>query len=123
MGRFQNGRFSALTTKQGLPSNILGHIAAEGHGKLWFSCSQGIFSASKADGTGAAPDGTGSGNLNEKNELAFTFEDSLGNKGTAVLAKLKAGFQLTMKAETMADPRAAKFYGVIALKRTVDREN
>ena len=81
------------------------------------------FSASKADGTGAAPEGTGSGRFNEKNELAFTFEDSLGNKGTAVLAKLKTGFQLTMKAENVIDSRAEKFYGVIALKRTVDREN
>ena len=81
------------------------------------------FSASKADGTGAAPDGTGSGSLNEKNELAFTFEDSLGNKGTAVLVKIKGSFQLTMKPETVTDPRAVKFYGVIALQRTVDREN
>ena len=81
------------------------------------------FSAGRADGTGAAPDGSGKGNLNEKGELEFTFDDSFGNKGTAILKKVGAGFQITVKAETVADPRAAKLYGVIALKRTADREN
>ncbi len=80
------------------------------------------FSASKADGSGAAPDGTGTGNLNDKNELEFTFEDSVGNKGTGVLKKTGQSLQLTMKAETVNDPRAVKLYGVIALKRTADRE-
>ena len=81
------------------------------------------FSAGRADGSGAAPDGTGKGRLNDKGELEFTFDDSLGNKGTAVFKKAGAAYQLTIKAETVADARAAKLYGVIALKRTVDREN
>ncbi len=81
------------------------------------------FSAGRADGSGAAPDGTGSGKLNEKDELAFTFQDSFGNKGTGLLAKTKTGFQLTLNAETVAEPRAVKFYGVIVLKRGPDREN
>ena len=81
------------------------------------------FSASKADGTGAAPDGTGTGSLNDKGELAFTFEDSSGNKGTGTLKKTGGSFQLSMKAEPVVEARAAKFYGVIALKKTPDREN
>ena len=81
------------------------------------------FSASKADGTGAAPEGKGKGALNDKGELEFTFDDSFGNKGTAVFRKAGAAYQLIMKADTVADPRAAKFYGTLALKRTADREN
>ena len=81
------------------------------------------FSAGRADGTGAAPDGSGKGNLNDKNELEFTFDDSFGNKGTAVFKKAGAAFQLTIKPETVTDPRAAKLYGTMTLKRTADREN
>ena len=81
------------------------------------------FSAGRADGTGAAPDGNGKGTLNDKGELEFTFDDSFGNKGTAVLKKAGAAFQFVMKTETVADARAAKFYGTLTLKRTADREN
>ena len=81
------------------------------------------FSAGRADGSGAAPDGSGKGKLNETGELEFTFDDSFGNKGTAVFKKAGADFQLTIKAETVADSRVVKLYGVIALKRTADREN
>ena len=81
------------------------------------------FSAGRADGTGAAPDGTGKGTLNDKNELEFTFDDSFGNKGTALFKKTAGTYQLTIKADTVADPRAVKFYGTFALKRTADREN
>jgi hypothetical protein len=81
------------------------------------------FSTSRADGTGAAPDGNGKGSLNDKGELEFAFDDSFGNKGTAVLKKTGASFQITIKPETVADPRAVKLYGVIALKKTPDREN
>ncbi len=81
------------------------------------------FSAGRADGTGAAPDGNGKGILNDKSELEFTFDDSFGNKGTAVFKKTGATFQLAMKAATIADPRAAKLYGTLTLKRTAEREN
>ncbi len=80
------------------------------------------FSASNADGSGAAPDGNGSGSLNKMGELAFIFEDSLGNKGEGILKKTGGTFQLTMKALGIVEPRAAKFYGVIVLKRGVDRQ-
>jgi hypothetical protein len=79
------------------------------------------FSASKADGSGAAPDGNGRGALNEKNELVFTFEDSLGNKGTGTLKKTGNSYSLDMKAENVVAASAVKLYGVIPLKRTVDR--
>jgi len=81
------------------------------------------FSASRADGSGSSPDGNGSGSLNAQGELAFTFTDSFGNKGTGLLKMAGKSPQLTLKAETVTDPRAVKFYGLITLKRTVDREN
>ena len=80
------------------------------------------FSASRADGSGAAPEGHGSASLDEKGSLAGTFEDSFGNKGTAVMTKGRGGYRITLKPETVADSRAVKFYGVISLRRTVDRE-
>ncbi len=80
------------------------------------------FSAGNADGSGAAPDGNGSGTMSEKGELDFTFEDSFGNKGTGTLKKTAAGVQVTMKPEKVTEPRAVKFYGIMTLKRTVDRE-
>ena len=48
------------------------------------------FSAGSADGSGAAPDGSGKGQLNEKGELEFTFDDSFGNKGTGAFSKKPA---------------------------------
>lgn len=81
------------------------------------------FSASKADGSGAAPDGTGTGRLNDKGELEFTFEDSFGNKGTGTLKKTGGSLQLNLKATTVNEARAVKLYGVIALKKTPARDN
>lgn len=81
------------------------------------------YSASKADGTGAAPDGNGSGSLNDKGALEFTFEDSFGNKGTGTLKKTGKSFQLDLKAVTINEPRAVKLYGVIALRKSVSRDN
>ncbi|MCE9610008.1 MAG: hypothetical protein K8R23_07340 [Chthoniobacter sp.] len=81
------------------------------------------FSASRADGTGAAPEGNGTGALNEKGELACDFEDSFGNKGTAVLRTSRGNFQLSLTAVKVAEPRAVKFYGDISLRRTPDRQN
>jgi hypothetical protein len=78
------------------------------------------FSAGNADGTGAAPDGTGTGTVNDKGELVVKIEDSFGNKGTATLRKAGNAFQITVKIDTVTDQRAMKFYGVIPLKR-VDR--
>jgi hypothetical protein len=79
------------------------------------------FSASRTDGSGAAPDGHAKATLDEKGNLVGTFEDSFGNKGTVTMTKARAGVSLTVKPETVADSRAVAFYGVISLKRTIDR--
>jgi len=80
------------------------------------------FSASHIDGSGAAPDGHATASLDEKGCLVGTFEDSLGNKGTVSMTKARNGVSLTLKPETVAEPRAVKFYGVISLRRTIERD-
>ena len=113
------------------PTDFTGRYERSGDGKTVFILhvrqsgfkAELEFSASRADGSGAAPDGHGTASLDEKGGLAGTFEDSFGNKGTVTMTKVRGSYQLTLKPETVADPRAVKFYGPIALKRTVDREN
>src|SRR6059036_1321838 len=43
------------------------------------------FSAGRADGSGAAPDGDGEGQVNSKGELQFKWTDTFDNAGTARL--------------------------------------
>ena len=41
--RFRDGRLKAITTKDGLPNNMLLSILDDGKGNLWVSSNQGIF--------------------------------------------------------------------------------
>ena len=41
--RFRDGRFKAITTKDGLPSNDIGPVREDGKGNLWVGSNQGIF--------------------------------------------------------------------------------
>ena len=41
--RFRDGRFQAITTKDGLANNILNEARADGKGNLWVTSNQGIF--------------------------------------------------------------------------------
>lgn len=75
------------------------------------------FSAGHVDGSGAAPDGDGKGELNDKGELKFEWTDSFENAGTAILRRDGKSFQLSMKATKVAEPRALTLYGDVALKR------
>jgi signal transduction histidine kinase/ligand-binding sensor domain-containing protein len=43
LARFRNGRFRAITTKGGLPNNMLHGIVEDGRGNLWASSNQNIF--------------------------------------------------------------------------------
>ena len=47
--RFRNGRFTAITAKQGLHSDDPGAILNDGNGNLWFGCNRGIFRLSLRD--------------------------------------------------------------------------
>lgn len=76
------------------------------------------FSASHMDGSGAAPDGDGEGQLNAKGELKFTWSDSFENAGTAILRRQGKSYVLSMEPTKVVETRALVFYGDIVLKRT-----
>jgi len=90
-------------------------VAPKGDG---FSVS---FSAGNEDGSGAAPDGDGTGKLNKRGELEFTFEDSFANKGRGVLRRDGKQFVVTLDLTATKDSRAAVHYGERRLKRIAAR--
>ena len=47
--RFRDGRFAAITARQGLQSDDPGAILNDGNGNLWFGCNRGIFRLSLRD--------------------------------------------------------------------------
>jgi len=75
------------------------------------------FSASMADGSGAAPDGTGKGRV-EDGVLSFSFEDSFNNKGTCTLQLKNGLYFLNMTVVKIADISPLHFYGTVSLKKT-----
>ena len=74
------------------------------------------FSAAMDDGSGAAPDGTGKGRV-EDGVLSFDFKDSFDNEGTCTLSLGKDGYFLSMTVIKVVDPSPFHFYGNILLKR------
>jgi len=78
------------------------------------------FSAAMADGSGAAPDGSGKGRV-EDGVLSFKFKDSFNNEGTCTLELGKHGYQLSMTVTKVADPRPFHFYGNVLLKKTSNK--
>src|SRR5581483_4351314 len=47
--RLKNGQFTTLTTREGLPDNVICHIADDGRGNFWMSSYRGIFRIRKDD--------------------------------------------------------------------------
>ena len=78
------------------------------------------FSAAMADGSGAAPDGTGKGHV-EDGVLSFKFKDSFNNEGTCTLESKPDGFHLSMTVIKVVDPGPFHFYGTIPLKKTSEK--
>lgn len=76
------------------------------------------FSAAMADGSGAAPDGDGKGQVNAAGVLSFTFKDSFGNEGSGTFESKKNMYHLKMNVTKVAEPRPLRFYGDILLKKT-----
>lgn len=68
-----------------------------------------------SSGRSAAPDFWGTAIPSKAGQ--FTFEDSFGNKGTALIAPVKNGVRFAAKIEHVADPRCLPLYGDITLKR------
>jgi hypothetical protein len=78
------------------------------------------FSAAMADGSGAAPDGTGKGRV-EDGVLSFAFKDSFNNEGTCTLESKQDGYHLSMTVTKVVDPGPFHFYGNILLKKTTSK--
>ena len=79
------------------------------------------FSAAMEDGSGAAPDGDGKGEVNAKGALAFTFKDSFGNEGTGTLESKGDNYLVKMIVTKVAEPRPLRFYGDTVLKKTASK--
>jgi len=75
------------------------------------------FSAAMADGTGAAPDGSGKGRV-EDGVLSFKFKDSFNNEGTCTLESTNGVYHLSMTVLKVVDPSPFHFYGSVLLKKT-----
>lgn len=79
------------------------------------------FSASMADGSGAAPDGDGAGEITATGTLAFIFKDSFDNEGTGTLTKTKDGYLLKLDVTKVQEARPLRFYGEVLLRKTADK--
>ncbi len=80
------------------------------------------FSASMADGTGAAPDAEGTGKIQD-GVLNFKFKDSFDNEGTCKLQFLPSSesYQLDMVVTKVVEPSPLHFYGTLQLKKTLEQ--
>jgi hypothetical protein len=78
------------------------------------------FSAAMADGSGAAPDGTGKGRV-EDGVLSFAFKDSFNNEGTCTFESRNDGYHLSMTVTKVVDPGPLHFYGTVLLKKISDK--
>jgi len=79
------------------------------------------FSASMADGSGAAPDAEGTGKI-EDGVLSFKFKDSFDNEGTCKLQLLPGSgiYQLDMVVTKVVEPSPLHFYGTLQLTKISD---
>jgi hypothetical protein len=74
------------------------------------------FSAAMADGSGAAPEGSGKGEV-EDGILSFDFKDSFENEGTCTLEVKKDGYHLSMTVIKVVETGPLHFYGNVLLKK------
>jgi hypothetical protein len=79
------------------------------------------FSAAMNDGSGAAPDGGGSGEVDAAGAIKFAFKDSFDNTGGGTLVLGPDGYHLKLDPTTVADSRPLRFYGDVLLKKTADK--
>jgi len=75
------------------------------------------FSAAMTDGSGAAPDATGKGEVDD-GVLSFKFKDSYDNEGTGTLVLKNHAYHLTLTVTKVVDFAPLHFYGGMLLKQT-----
>jgi hypothetical protein len=79
------------------------------------------FSAAMADGSGAAPDGDGKGEVAANGILKFKFTDSFGNEGAGTLDVANGVYHLELDVTKVAESRALRFYGDVVLRKTANK--
>jgi hypothetical protein len=75
------------------------------------------FSAEMADGSGAAPDGSGNGHV-EDGVLTFKLKDSFNNECACTLTAKSDGYHLGMTVIKAVEPSPLHFYGNMLLQKT-----
>ena len=78
------------------------------------------FSAAMTDGSGAAPDAEGQGEI-EDGVLSFKFKDSFDNEGTCTLQPSHGGYRLAMVVTKVVESSPLHFYGTLLLKKVSER--
>jgi hypothetical protein len=78
------------------------------------------FSASMTDGSGAAPDAQGQGEIDD-GVLSFKFKDSFDNEGTCKLQPSPRGYQLAMVVTKVVESSPLHFYSNLLLKKVSDQ--
>jgi len=74
-------------------------------------------SAGYSSGRSAAPDFSGTGFPTKTHPFKFTFEDSFGNSGIAVIRKTKSGVRFSVEIKDVQDTRCLPLYVESDLKR------
>lgn len=102
------------------PANFAGEYADKkflnGQGVFQVSLEQSgnsvtvFFSAGYNDGHGAAPEADGTGKVNAKGTVDFTFEDGFKNAGSGTIARTADGVIISIKTTRVVDPRCLVFY-------------
>jgi hypothetical protein len=81
-------------------------MSIEQHGNtasIWFS-------AGYSDGHGSAPEADGTGKVNGKGLLEFSFKDSEGNAGNGTITRSGDGIIVSLKPTHVSDSRSLVFY-------------
>jgi len=70
-----------------------------------------FFSAAHNDGSGAAAEADGTGNVTSKGTIDFRWEDSFKNAGTGTITRSGSDVILSIKTTRVTDSRCLVFYG------------
>jgi hypothetical protein len=89
-------------------------LNGQGEFKMSLQQSGGIvsvwFSAGYNDGHGCGPEATGTGKINAKGTIEFTFRDSYKNAGTGRIAPAGDGIIVSFKTKKLSDSSCLEFY-------------
>jgi hypothetical protein len=103
------------------PASFAGEYADKNYlkGKAFFQMSleqtgtdvSVFFSAAHNDGSGAAPEADGKGEVTGQGTVAFTWKDNFNNSGTGTIKKAGKDVIVSIEATSVVDSRCLMFYG------------